>query len=112
MYATFAVFLTCAAGMGGYVWSRNFVRRRLRFVDAIRSPWAPLAAGALATLIAAPLTLLPVVSMTTAVIFGIGSAFGTASGVRAIRRAADSAHVGLPHSRWTSPSIGYIGRIP
>lgn len=96
MYATFALLLTCAAGTAGYVWSRNFVRRRLRFVDAIRSPLAPFAAGALATLIAAPLTLLPLVSMATAVIFGIGTAFGTASGVRAIRRAEWSNRVLLP----------------
>ncbi|HEU4648588.1 MAG TPA: hypothetical protein VFS33_05975 [Gemmatimonadales bacterium] len=96
MYATFAVLLTCTAGMAGYVWSRNFVRRRLRFVDAIRSPWVPFAAGAVATVVAAPLTLLPLVSMTTAVCFGIGTAFGTASGVRAIRRAEWSSRLLLP----------------
>ncbi len=86
MYATLATSLICAAGVGGYIWSRNFVRRRLRFVDAVRSPWAPLVAGALAALIATPLTLLPLVSAATAIVFGIGTAMGTASGVRAIRR--------------------------
>lgn len=82
-----AVFAgTILLGVAGFVLSRDFVRRRLRFVDAVRSPVAPMAAGVLAFLIAMPLTVLPVVTLTTAVVFGFGCAFGTASGVRAIRR--------------------------
>jgi uncharacterized membrane protein len=77
---------TLLLGIGGYVLSRNFVRRRLRFVDAVRSPLAPIAAGVLAFLIAWPFTLLPLVTATTAVVLGFACAFGTASGVRALRR--------------------------
>jgi hypothetical protein len=96
MYATLATLLTVVAGITGYHWSRNFVRSRLRFVDAVRSPWVPLAAGAVAALVLAPLTLLPLVSGVTAIVFGIGTAFGTASGVRAIRRAEWAARHLLP----------------
>jgi hypothetical protein len=96
MYATFAILLTFAAGVAGYIWSRNFVRRRLRFVDAVRSPWVPFAAGVIAALVAAPLTFLPLVSATTAIIFGIGTAMGTANGVRAIRRAEGASRMLLP----------------
>ena len=41
------IILTLAAGLAGYLMARNFVRGRLRFVDAIHAPWAPLAAGTL-----------------------------------------------------------------
>jgi hypothetical protein len=73
-----------AAGLG-YLIARNFVRRRLRFVDAVQSPLAPPLAGLLATLVFWPLSLLPLVKLSTAILFGIGTAIGTASGARAIR---------------------------
>jgi len=40
-----------AAGITGYFIARDFVRRRLRFVDAIYSPLAPWIAGGLAPLL-------------------------------------------------------------
>ncbi len=86
MYANLALLLTAAAGFGGYIVARNFVRRRLRFVDAVQSPWAPWIAGACAGLVVAPLTLLPLVGAASAVIFAIAIGLGTASGARAIRR--------------------------
>lgn len=86
MYATFTAVLALAAGFAGYFWSRNFVRRRLRFVDAVRSPWVPPVVGIVAGVAAAPVILLPIGSVATALLFGIGSALGTVSGVRAIRR--------------------------
>jgi hypothetical protein len=80
------LFATIVAGVGGYLVTRNFVRNRLRFVDAIRSPLAPVVAGVLAFCVLWPFTILPVVQVATAVVFGFGCAFGTASGVRALRR--------------------------
>ncbi len=86
MFANLALLLAATAGFGGYLVARNFVRRRLRFVDAVQSPWAPWIVGACAGLLISPLTLLPFVGAATAVIFGIGIGLGTASGARAIRR--------------------------
>jgi hypothetical protein len=80
------LLLTLAAGFAGYLLARNFVRRRLRFVDAVYSPFAPLVAGVTAALVAWPLALLPAVSAATAIVFGIGTALGTASGARILRR--------------------------
>jgi len=77
---------TVALAIAGYVISRNFVRRRLRFVDAVRSPLAPIAAGIIGFLVFWPLSLLPIISVTPAVVLGFACAFGTASGVRALRR--------------------------
>jgi hypothetical protein len=42
-------------------------------------------AGAAAALIASPIVLLPVMTVTTAVAFGVGTGLGTARGARAIR---------------------------
>jgi len=81
------LMLTLAAGLGGYLLARGFVRRRLRFVDAAQSPFAPYIAGIVAGLAILPLALLPLVSGITAAVFGVGAALGTASAARIIRRA-------------------------
>jgi hypothetical protein len=80
-------FLTLAAGFSGYLLARRFVSSRLRFVDAVQSRFAPLVAALTATLMIWPLTLLPFVTLATAIFFGIGTGFGTASGARRIRQA-------------------------
>jgi hypothetical protein len=77
---------TIVLGVGGYLFAKDFVRRKLRFVDAVRSPLAPIAAGVLAFLVLWPLSWLPIISVTPAVVFAFGCAFGTASGVKALRR--------------------------
>jgi hypothetical protein len=81
------VLIILAAGLGGYLLARGFVRRRLRFVDAAQSAYAPLVAGIAAAVALLPLALLPFVSGVTAIVFGVGAALGTASAARAIRRA-------------------------
>jgi hypothetical protein len=79
--------VTLAAGFAGYLLARRFVSRRLRFVDAAQSRFAPLVAALTATIVIWPLTLLPVITLTTAMVFGIGTGLGTASGARLVRRA-------------------------
>lgn len=77
--------ITFAAGAIGFILARNFVRRRLRFVDAVHSPFAPLIAGVAAALVAWPAVLLPLVHLATAIVFGVGIGLGTASGARALK---------------------------
>jgi hypothetical protein len=81
-----ALVITVAAAGGGYLVARNFVRHRLRFVDGVHNPVFPIAAGLIAAVVALPAALLPIVTMGTAAIFGIGAGVGTASGVKALRR--------------------------
>jgi hypothetical protein len=81
------LILTLTAGFVGYLMARNFVARRLRFVDAIHSRWAPPVAGVMAFLLVWPLALLPVLSVAPAVCFGAGIWLGTARGARIVRRA-------------------------
>ena len=79
--------LAFAAGVFAFGFARGFVRRRLRFVDAIKSPLAPILAGVGAALVASPVAaLLPLVTGFTAAIFGAGIGLGTASGVKALKR--------------------------
>lgn len=86
------LLLTVSAGLAGYFLARNFVRNRLRFVDAIHSGWAPLVAGVLAFAFAWPLALLPLVSVAPAILFGVGTGLGTASGARIVRRGDPTHH--------------------
>lgn len=69
-----------AALAGGFIGARKFVRRRLRYVDALHRPAIPLAAGAAAALIALPVAALPIITVGTALAFGIGVGTGVASG--------------------------------
>ena len=80
-------FVTLGVGLAGYLLARRFVRRRLRFVDAVQSRFAPPVAALTATLLLWPLTMLPFITLMTAIVFGIGTGLGTASGARLVRRA-------------------------
>jgi hypothetical protein len=72
--------IAAAALIGGFIVSRNFVRRRLRYVDAMQKPAVPLLAGAAVAVVALPVALLPIVTVGTAVALGVGVAGGVASG--------------------------------
>ncbi|HEX2166744.1 MAG TPA: hypothetical protein VHG09_05845 [Longimicrobiales bacterium] len=81
--------LTATAGAAGfgYIRSKTFVARRLRYVDSVQSPVAPFVAGIAATALATPIVwALPFVGAGTAIIFGVATGAGTRAGVRQIRR--------------------------
>ena len=78
---------TAAVSLWGYVKARQFVRERLRFVDAAHRPAVPVIAGAVAALAAGPVVwLLPVVGGATAILFGVGVGLGTLHGSKDVRR--------------------------
>ncbi len=67
--------------------ARQFVRRKLRFVDGVYNPLVPWAAAGAALLIATPVVwLLPVVGAGTGMAVAAATGLGTASGVRALKR--------------------------
>ena len=81
------IFVTFVITLAGFVISQRFVENRLRYVDAVQRPYAPIVAGAIATAIALPIVgLLPLVGVGTAVLFGLSVFAGVASGAREIRR--------------------------
>lgn len=77
-----------AGGIGaGYARVRRFVRQRLRFVDAVQRPVAPVLAALAGVLTAAPVVwLLPVVGSGTALLFGAGVGLAVRHGARDVRK--------------------------
>ena len=81
------IFITFFITLAGFVVSQRFVENRLRYVDAVQRPYAPLLAGVIATVVAMPIVgLLPIVGIGTAILFGVSVFAGVASGAREIRR--------------------------
>ncbi|MGD0484035.1 MAG: hypothetical protein ABSB58_05190 [Gemmatimonadales bacterium] len=69
-----------AAFGGGFAWTRNFVRSKLRFVDAAHSKPAPWIVGIGAAVLASPIVaLLPIVGAGTAIALGVGAGLGVRS---------------------------------
>ncbi len=76
-----------AAAVFGYSRSRRFVTERLRYVEAVNHPAAPVIAAVGAAALAAPLVaILPIVGGGTALAFGISVGMGVAAGRGDIRR--------------------------
>jgi hypothetical protein len=87
VFALLAFALTTAAVIIGFTQAKDFVSRKLRYVDAARSPLAPIVAGVGAALVAAPIVwLLPIVGAGSAIAFGLSVALGVAAGNKEIRR--------------------------
>lgn len=82
--------VTAMAGIMSFGFARGFVRRRLRFVDSVRSPGIPVLAAVGAALLVLPFTIIPVVNIMvtglTAAVVGLGAGLGTRSGVKALQR--------------------------
>ena len=81
--------LSVAAAIIGFMKAKDFVSRRLRFVDAAQRPLAPILAGVGAWLVALLIgALIPgsFIGAGTAVVFGVSVGAGVAAGARDIRR--------------------------
>ena len=79
--------VTASAAIFAFGLAREYVRNRLRFVDAVRHPLAPWITWFLATLILIPVVaILPLVGAGTAILVGGAAGLGTSSGVKALKR--------------------------
>lgn len=85
MFQVISLAIALTASIFAFGFARGFVRRKLRFVDSVRSPVVPIAAAVGTAIIALPLTLLPLITGFTAAMVGLGVGLGTASGVKALR---------------------------
>jgi len=81
-----AIAVAATSGVLAFGFARGFIRRRLRFVDSARSSLVPWIVGGVGLLVAAPFTLLPLISGTTVAVVGLGAGLGARSGVAALRR--------------------------
>ena len=87
MFGLLAFALSTAAVIIGFTQAKDFVARRLRYMDAARSPLAPFVAGIGAAIIAAPIVwLLPFVGAGSAIAFGLSVALGVAAGNKNVRQ--------------------------
>jgi hypothetical protein len=71
-----------AALVGGYLTSKDFTKRKLRYVDVAHSKAAPWVAGAAVALITAPVTILPIITGATVIALGAGVGLGVKSAQR------------------------------
>jgi hypothetical protein len=79
--------ITALVALIGYWQAKQFVRSKLRFVDAVHKATAPVLAGVAAAAVALPVVwLLPLVGTGTAILFGAGVALGVNAGARDIRK--------------------------
>lgn len=86
MVNVLAILIAVTGGVLAFGFARGFIRRRLRFVNAARSPLVPWVAGGLGLLLAAPFTFLPLVSGATVAAVGLGAGLGAKSGAVALRK--------------------------
>ncbi len=83
MFPLIGLALSAGAGIAGFVTSKDFTQKKLRFVDAAHKPGAPVIAGLAAAVLAAPVVaILPIVGAGTAIILGAGVALGVKSAQR------------------------------
>jgi hypothetical protein len=81
------LLITGVASIAGYITVKRFVQNRLRFVDAVHKRHVPLLAGAAAAGVALPVVAtLPIISLGTALLFGIGVGTGVAAGRRELKQ--------------------------
>lgn len=86
MFVILSFLISLALVTLAYAQSRNFVMRRLRYVDAVQNTVAPFIAGIGAAAVTWPIfALLPLVGLGTALSVGFAVGAGVAAGARAVR---------------------------
>jgi hypothetical protein len=86
MFEFIGLVIAAGAGIGGFIKTRAFVKRRLRYVESVQKGTAPVIAGTVAAIVAAPIVaLLPIVGAPAAVLLGLGVGAGTHAGAKDIR---------------------------
>ena len=86
MWFILSFIVSAALAVFAYAQARNFVTRRLRYVDAVQSAIAPWIAGAAVAVICLPLVaFLPLVGTGTALTLGLAVGTGVASGARDVK---------------------------
>lgn len=87
LFTVVGFVVTAGAALFVFGVAREYVRNRLRFVDAVKHPIAPWLTWFGVTLVLLPVVaLLPLVGVGTAVLVGGAAGMGTSSGVKALKR--------------------------
>ena len=87
MFSLIGIGISIAVAVIAYVQTRDFVRRRLRYVDKVQRPIAPWVAGAAVALVGVPSPPFFRSSVLgTAIVLGASVGTAVAHGVRDIKR--------------------------
>ena len=87
LFSLIGLLVTGAGAILAFGFAREYVRNRLRFVDAVRNPLAPWITWIVATVVLLPVVaILPLVGAGTAILVGGAAGLGTSSGVKALKR--------------------------
>ena len=87
LFSLIGLVVTAAGAVFAFGLAREYVRTRLRFVDAVRHPLAPWVTWCVATIILLPIVaILPLVGAGTAILVGGAAGLGTSSGAKALKR--------------------------
>ena len=87
MLTILSFVIAVLAAVAGYATAKGFVRRRLRFVDAVNAPYVPFIVAIGAALLAMPVVgILPLIGKGTALLFGAAVGAGVSAGTRDNRR--------------------------
>lgn len=79
--------VTAGAAIFTFGMAREYVRNRLRYVDAIRNPMVPWIVGFVSTVaLLVVVAILPFVGAGSALLVGGATGLGTSSGVKALKR--------------------------
>jgi hypothetical protein len=83
IFATIGLVATAGAAIFGFVSARNFMRKRLRFVDAAQGPAVPIIAGIVTCVL---VSLLPFFGIGSGILVGLGVGGGVLAGKQDIVR--------------------------
>jgi hypothetical protein len=86
MWFLLSFLATTVLAILAYAQARSFVTRRLRYVDAVQSAFAPIIAGVAVAVICLPIVaFLPLLGAGTALSLGLAVGTGVAAGAREVR---------------------------
>lgn len=82
-----SIAVAWTAAFFGYSRARDFVKNKLRYVEAVYRRSAPWKAGIVAGLVATPVAwVLPFITGVTAIMFGTAVGLGVSAGRRELQR--------------------------
>jgi hypothetical protein len=85
LFVLLSIGISLAVTSFGFAVARKYVRDRLKFVDAVHTMKAPIIAGLVGWAIAMPFTMLPLIGLGTAIVFGLAVGLGVRAGAKDIK---------------------------
>jgi hypothetical protein len=85
VFTLLSIGISLAVTTFGFAVARKYVRDRLKYVDGVHTMKAPIIAGLAAWAVFMPFTILPLLGLGTAIVFGLSVGLGVRAGAKDIR---------------------------